>query len=233
MIREFTFGEAMFLVAAVRWTVLLAALAFIGGSIVGLIFAVLRVSKGKLPRAAAVVYIKLFQGTPLLMQLYLVYFGANLLGLQADAWLAAALGLTLYTSAFLAEIWRGCIQAIPRGQWDGARAMALSPLLQLRLVILPQALRIAIPPTVGFMVQVLKGTSLASIIGFVELTRAAQMVNNATFRPFIVYGLVAALYFMLCWPLSAYSRRLERRLGKRTGQRPGRVALTPAKLAAQ
>ncbi len=209
MIREFTFGEAMFLVAAVRWTVLLAALAFIGGSVVGLIFAVLRVRKGKLPRAAAIVYIKLFQGTPLLMQLYLVYFGANLLGLQADAWLAAALGLTLYTSAFLAEIWRGCIQAIPRGQWDGARAMALSPLLQLRLVILPQALRI------------------------VELTRAAQMVNNATFRPFIVYGLVAALYFMLCWPLSAYSRRLEQRLGQQAGQRPGRVALTPAKLAAQ
>ena len=161
------------------------------------------------------------------MQLYLVYFGANLLGLQADAWLAAALGLTLYTSAFLAEIWRGCIQAIPRGQWDGARALALSPLLQLRLVILPQALRIAIPPTVGFMVQVLKGTSLASIIGFVELTRAAQMVNNATFRPFIVYGLVAALYFMLCWPLSAYSRRLERRLGQRTGQRPGQRGAHP------
>ena len=225
MIREFTFSEALFLVEAVRWTVLLAVLAFIGGGIVGLVFAVLRVSKARPPRYIAVAYMKLFQGTPLLMQLYLVYFGANLVGLQANAWVAAALGLTFYTSAFLAEIWRGCIQAIPRGQWDGARAMALSPLQQLRLVILPQALRIAIPPTVGFMVQVLKGTSLASIIGFTELTRAAQMVNNATFRPFIVYGLVASLYFILCWPLSAYSRRLERRLE--------RVPLTPAKLAAQ
>ena len=225
MIREFTFSEALFLVEAVRWTVLLAVLAFIGGGIVGLVFAVLRVSKARPPRYIAVAYMKLFQGTPLLMQLYLVYFGANLVGLQANAWVAAALGLTFYTSAFLAEIWRGCIQAIPRGQWDGARAMALSPLQQLRLVILPQALRIAIPPTVGFMVQVLKGTSLASIIGFTELTRAAQMVNNATFRPFIVYGLVASLYFLLCWPLSAYSRRLERRLDQ--------VRLTPAKLAAQ
>ena len=225
MIREFTLSEAWFLVQAVRWTVLLAILAFVGGGIVGLVIAVLRVSKRRLPRAIAIAYIKLFQGTPLLMQLYLVYFGANLLGLQANAWLAAALGLTFYTSAFLGEIWRGCIQAIPRGQWDGARALALGPLLELRFVILPQAFRIAIPPTVGFMVQVLKGTSLASIIGFAELTRTAQMVNNATFRPFIVYGLVALLYFLLCWPLSAYSRYLERRLDP--------VHLAPAKLAVQ
>ena len=225
MIREFTLSEAWFLVQAVRWTVLLAILAFVGGGVVGLVIAVLRVSKRRLPRAIAIAYIKLFQGTPLLMQLYLVYFGANLLGLQANAWLAAALGLTFYTSAFLGEIWRGCIQAIPRGQWDGARALALGPLHELRFVILPQAFRIAIPPTVGFMVQVLKGTSLASIIGFAELTRTAQMVNNATFRPFIVYGLVALLYFLLCWPLSAYSRYLERRLDP--------VHLAPAKLAVQ
>ena len=225
MIREFSSSEVWFLVQAVRWTVLLALLAFIGGGLVGLAVAILRISKARLPRAIAIVYIKIFQGTPLLMQLYLVYFGANLLGLQANAWLAAALGLTFYTSAFLGEIWRGCIQAIPRGQWDGARALALGPLLELRFVILPQALRIAIPPTVGFMVQVLKGTSLASIIGFAELTRTAQMVNNATFRPFIVYGLVALLYFLLCWPLSAYSRRLEKRLDP--------VHLAPAKLAVQ
>jgi polar amino acid transport system permease protein len=86
------------------------------------------------------------------------------------------------------------------------------------LVILPQAFRIAIPPTVGFLVQILKGTSLASIIGFTELTRAAQMVNNATFRPFIVYALVAALYFILCWPLSLLSQRLEHRLDSRAVQ---------------
>jgi polar amino acid transport system permease protein len=225
VIREFTLSEVWFLVQAVRWTLLLAVLAFVGGSVVGLVIALLRVSTARQSRAVAIVYIKVFQGTPLLMQLYLVYFGANLLSLQVDAWLAAALGLTFYTSAFLGEIWRGCIQAIPRGQSDGARALALGRLLELRLVILPQALRIAIPPTVGFMVQVLKGTSLASIIGFTELTRAAQMVNNATFRPFIVYALVAALYFMLCWPLSAYSRRLERQLDH--------VRLTPAKLAIQ
>jgi len=212
MIREFSVTEIWFLVQSVRWTVLLALIAFIGGGVVGLIIAVVRVGNAALPRALAVAYIKLFQGTPLLMQLYLVYFGSTLLGFATNAWIAAALGLTIYSSAFLAEIWRGCIQAVPRGQWDGARALALSYPAQLRLVIMPQALRIAVPPTVGLLVQILKGTSLASIIGFTELTRAAQMVNNATFRPFIVYALVAALYFSLCWPLSALSRRLERRL---------------------
>ncbi len=148
------------------------------------------------------------------MQLYLVYFGSNLLGIGTDAWTAAALAFVLYASAFLGEIWRGCIEAIPRGQWEGARALALGFLQQLRLVILPQALRIALPPTVGFLVQLLKGTSLASIIGFTELTRAAQIVNNATFRPFTVYAIVAVLYFAMCWPLSLLSQRMEKQLNR-------------------
>ena len=214
MIREFSLGEVWFLVLALRWTVLLTLVAFVGGTVGGLAIAVLRVAISPVLRGAAAAYIKVLQGTPLLMQLYLVYFGANLLGLSANAWVSAALALTLYASAFLGEIWRGCIQAIPRVQWEGAQALALGHFLALRLVILPQALRIAIPPTVGFLVQLLKGTSLASIIGFTELTRAAQMVNNATFRPFITYALVAALYFILCWPLSMSSRRLERRLDR-------------------
>jgi polar amino acid transport system permease protein len=219
MIREFTLGEVWFLVLALRWTILLTMVAFLGGGVVGLGIAVARISSERLPRGFAIGYIKLFQGTPLLMQLYLVYFGATFLGLEANAWFAAALALTLYTSAFLGEIWRGCIQAIPRGQWDAARALALGPFTELRLVILPQALRIATPPTVGFLVQVLKGTSLASIIGFTELTRAAQIVNNATFRPFIVYAIVAGLYFLCCWPLSLLSQRLERRLDRTQANR--------------
>jgi len=212
MIREFSLSEVWFLVQAVRWTVLLTAMAFLGGGAVGLVIAILRVAKIDAVRTVATGYIKVFQGTPLLLQLYLVYFGSNLLGFRPDAWVSAALGLTFYSSAFLGEIWRGCIQAIPQAQWEGAQALSLSHWLQLRLIVLPQAFRIAIPPTVGFLVQILKGTSLASIIGFTELTQAAQMVNNATFRPFIVYALVALLYFILCWPLSLLSQRLERRL---------------------
>ncbi|WID99656.1 amino acid ABC transporter permease (plasmid) [Bosea vestrisii] len=213
MIREFTSSELFYLVLAVRWTLALSAIALVGGALVGLGIALLRISNRRAVRIAGRIYIRVFQGTPLLMQLFLIYFGGSIIGMEADAWTSAALGLTLYSSAFLGEIWRGCIEAVPSGQWDGARSLALPYHRQLRLVILPQAARIAIAPTVGFAVQAIKSTSLASVIGFVELTRAAQIINNATFRPALVYLTVAALYFLLCWPLSVYSERLERRMG--------------------
>lgn len=212
MIREFSTSELLFLVQAVRWTVLLTLISFTFGGLVGFAIAILRIARSRLWQFVAISYITIFQGTPLLLQLYLVYFGSNLIGLRPDPWLSAALGLTFYASAFLGEAWRGCLQAIPRGQWDGARALGLSYPDQLRMVIIPQAFKIAIPPTVGFMVQLLKGTSLVSIIGFTELTRAAQMVNNATFRPLTVYAIVAMLYFALCWPLSLLGRHMEQRL---------------------
>jgi polar amino acid transport system permease protein len=212
VIREFTVNELWFLISATRWTVLLTLVSFVGGGIVGLIVALMRVSKSRPIMGIALSYIKVFQGTPLLMQLYLVYFGSSMLGFGSDPWTAVALAFTLFASAFLGEIWRGCIQAIPRGQWEGARSLALSYPQQMRYVILPQALRIATPPTVGFLVTLLKATSLASIIGFAELTRTAQMVNNATFRPFTVYASVAGIYFALCWPMSWAAAYLERRL---------------------
>jgi len=214
MIRDFTIGEFWYLLQATRWTIALATVAFVGGGLAGFAIALARIAKSRPVRTAAMGYIKLFQGTPLLMQLYLIYFGANMFGLRIEPWSAAAVAFTLYASAFLGEIWRGCIEAIPRGQWEGARALALPYGDQLRFVIVPQALKIAVPPTAGFLVQLVKGTSLASIIGFVELTRAAQVVNNSTFRPFTVYALVAAIYFCLCFPLSRFADRVERRLGQ-------------------
>ena len=120
--------------------------------------------------------------------------------------------MTIYVSAYLGEIWRGSIQSVARTQWEAAECLALSRWQRLSLVILPQAVRIATPPTVGFMVQIIKNTSLASIVGFVELVRAGQLINNSIFQPFLIYVLIAALYFALCYPLSAWSRRLEMRL---------------------
>jgi polar amino acid transport system permease protein len=155
--------------------------------------------------------VELFQGTPLLMQLFLAFFGLAMLGLDISAWAAAALALTLFTSAFLTEIWRGCIDTLPRGQWEAARCLGLGFGQTLSRVILPQAVRVALAPTVGFSVQVVKGTALASIIGFVELTKAGTMLNNATFEPFKVFALVALLYFALCYPLSLASQYLEKK----------------------
>ena len=202
------------LLLAARWTVALSLIAFVGGGLVGLLLLVARIAKWPGAERGVAGYVQLFQGTPLLMQLFLAYFGLALLGINVSTWTAAALALTLYTSAFLAEIWRGCVNAIPRGQWEASASLALTLREQLRYVIGPQALRIAIAPTVGFLVQVIKGTALASVIGFIELTKAGTMITNATFRPFTVYACVALLYFALCFPISAWSRVLERKLNR-------------------
>ena len=203
-----------YLLLAGRWTVALSLIAFIGGGLVGLALLVLRLSK--LPFMDKLVggYVQLFQGTPLLMQLFLSYFGIALFGINTSAWVAAAVALTLYTSAFLTEIWRGCVNSIPKGQWEAAESLALNFGEQLRYVVLPQAVKIAVPPTVGFLVQVIKGTALASVIGFVELTKAGTMITNATFKPFLVYSCLALMYFALCFPVSLLARRLERKLNR-------------------
>jgi polar amino acid transport system permease protein len=200
------------LLLAARWTVLLSLIAFVGGGLVGMALLVARIASPRRAGRFVAGYVQLFQGTPLLMQLFLAYFGLGLFGINVPAWAAASLALTLYTSAFLAEIWRGSVEAVPKGQWEASSALAMNLGEQLRHVIGPQALRVAVPPTVGFLVQVIKGTALASVIGFIELTKAATMITNATFRPFTVYAMVAAMYFVLCWPISAWSKSLERHL---------------------
>jgi polar amino acid transport system permease protein len=200
------------LLLAARWTVVLSLIAFVGGGLVGLALLMARLAQLRGAERGVAAYVQLFQGTPLLMQLFLAYFGLALFGLNVSAWVAAGLALTLYTSAFLAEIWRGCVNAIPKGQWEAADSLALSFGEKMRHVVGPQALRIAVAPTVGFLVQVIKGTALASVIGFIELTKAGTMITNATFKPFTVYACVALMYFALCWPVSAWSRHLERKL---------------------
>jgi polar amino acid transport system permease protein len=210
--RELGPNEIIFIIAAVRWTLLLSLVAFLGGGVGGVLVALARTGEFKWLRLAANGYIKLFQGTPLLMQLFLAFFVPGLFGWSVDPWTAAALGLSLHASAFLGEIWRGAIEVVPPGQWEAATSLGLRHGPKMMLVIVPQAVRIAIPPTIGFLVQLIKGTSLASIIGFVELTRAAQVINNAVFRPFTIFALVALVYYLICRPLSAYSKRVENKL---------------------
>jgi polar amino acid transport system permease protein len=202
ILRNLGFGAA--------WTIGLSLTAFCFGGLVGLLVLTARIGRRPWLRRVMRLYIELFQGTPLLMQLFMIFFGLALTGVEVPPWLAAALGLTLFTSAFLAEIWRGCVEAIPMGQWESSASLALSWTEQMRHVILPQALRIAVAPTVGFSVQVVKATSVTSIIGFAELTKTGSMLANATFQPFMVFGFVALGYFILCYPLSMFASRLER-----------------------
>jgi polar amino acid transport system permease protein len=204
-------NHLLYLLEAARWTVLLSLIAFLGGGLVGLPLALMRLSKIGLLRALASGYIQLIQGTPLLIVLFLSYFGLGILGYKLIPLVAAGISLTLYAAAFLGEIWRGCIEAVPRTQWEASDCLGLNRFQQYAYVVLPQAVRIAIPPTVGFMVQIVKNTSLASVIGFVELSRAGQIVNNSTFEPFAIFSAVALIYFVLCYPLSVAARTLERK----------------------
>ena len=213
--RALNTGDFVFLLLALRWTIVLSAMAARGRRGDRRSDRAIAGEQEPAARWAAIVYIRLFQGTPLLLQLFLVFFGADLLGLPLGPYVSAALGFSVNAGAFFGEIWRGSIEAVPGGQIEAAQALGLHYWPRMVRVVLPQAVRTAIPPTVGFLVNLIKSTSLAAIIGFVELTRAGQMLNNATFKPFLIFGTVAAIYFVLCWPLTIASRRLEARLAMR------------------
>lgn len=208
--RELSPTDVLYLVMAMRWTVFLTLLALAGGSAVGLVIAACGASKHATLRYLAKGYVSLVQGIPLLVWLFIFYFGLAILGYNLPPWLAAALGFSVYAGAFLGEIWRGALISIPKTQWEAGVSIGLTYIEQLRHVIIPQAVRVAIPPTVGFIVQLIKNTSLAAVIGFVELTREGQLTTAATFQPFAVYLIVAGLYFCMCYSLTRYSRALER-----------------------
>lgn len=214
MIRPFGWGDFFYLLYATEWTLLLSAFAFIGGGALGLLVALMRTSPSWWLRIIAGGYVQLFQGTPLLIQLFVVFFLPTYLNIEISALSAAAIGLSLNAGAFLGEVWQGAIQSVPRGQWDAASALGLHRLRVLHLVVFPQAIRIATPPTVGFLVQLIKATSLTAIIGFTELTRAGQILVNSTFESFRIYMIVAIIYFILCFPLTLLSRWLERHVAR-------------------
>ncbi len=211
---EFTLWEIITnLITATKWTVILSLIAFLGGGVVGVLGTLMRISPIKALKYLSIVYIEFFQGTPLLMQLFLTFFGLSILfGVNLPALAAAAIALTAFTSSYLIDIWRGAIEALPKGQWEASTSLGLGYLQQLRYIILPQATKLAIAPTVGFSIQVIKGTALASVIGFTELTKSATSINNVTFKPFLVFSLAAAIYFCLCYPLSLWSKYLEKKL---------------------
>ncbi len=205
-------NELFFLLQGLKWTLALTLIGFIGGGIFGLCVALGRVAETPAIQRASTGFIAIFQGTPLLMQLFVVYYGVALAGLNVDAWIAVAIAFTLHASAFLGEIWRGGIQAVPKGQTEAANSLGLHYVSRMKDVVLPQAFKISLPATIGFLVQLIKGTSLAAIVGFVELSRAGQIVSNQTFRPLTVFAIVGIMYFLICWPLSLWGASVEKRM---------------------
>lgn len=213
---EFTVGRIFInLLVATQWTIILSIIAFFFGGIVGFLVMLMRISPLKPLQFISWIYVEFFEGTPLLLQLFLAFFGISVVfGVNLSPLAAATLALTAFTSSFLADIWRGAVEALPKGQWEAASALGFGYFKKLRYIILPQAVKLAIAPTVGFLVQVIKGTSLASVIGFTELTRAASQINNVTLQALLVFAIAGAIYFLLCYPLSVWSQRVEQRLNQ-------------------
>jgi polar amino acid transport system permease protein len=210
-----TTNQLIFLLQGTLWTVLLALCGFIGGGLLGMVIALLRVSKQAPLRWLGAAYVQCVQGVPLPVMMFISYFGLALTGRDIPALVAAAVSITVFAAAYLGEIWRGCIEAVPRTQWEAADSLAFSTSHKLFDIILPQAVRLAVPPTVGFMVQIIKNTSYAVVIGFVELTQSGRIINNSVFEPFLIFSVVGVIYFLLCFPLSRLSQSLETRLRAR------------------
>jgi len=210
-----TIDHLLFIFKGAGWTIVLSALGFIGGALLGLPVALVRSSRNPWLARGTGFFVQLVQGIPLPVIMFVVYFGISIAGFDLPALVAAGLALTAYAGAYLGEIWKGCIQAVPRTQWEAAQCLALTPAQTAFHVILPQAGRIAIPPTVGFLVQIVKNSSYAVVIGFFDLTYSSRVVNNSTFEPFIVFTIAALIYFAMCYPLSRLAARLESKYQKR------------------
>jgi len=211
-------GDMVLQFLAAAWVTLeLSVLAFLIAVPLGVALAIARVYGGAPVRAAARIYIELFRGTPVLLQLFVLYYGvASLISLGPIE--AAVIGLGLNYAAYEAEVYRGALLAIPRGQSEAARALGLGPAQTLRHILIPQALRLALPPMTNDFVSLLKDSSLVSVIAVIELTKR-MTIAAVDMRGWLVPGaLCAAMYLALSFPLSELARRLERRLAR--DQRP-------------
>lgn len=193
-------------------TVLLSLAAIATATLLGLVVAAVRTSRIPILAQLARGYLEVFRGTPLLIQMLFLYFGAAYLGLVGiTVFGAALLALTLYQGAYIAEIFRAGIEAVPRGQWEAARVLGLPRTQTFVSVVLPQTRAIVLPPLVGQYLSLIKDTSIAVVIGYVELVRQGQAVIDRVGDPATSYVAVAALYFVICYPLSLLVRRMERK----------------------
>jgi His/Glu/Gln/Arg/opine family amino acid ABC transporter permease subunit len=193
-------------------TVELSVLSILIGFCLGILIGLVRLAKSFFPRSLAIAYINCIRGTPLLIQLFLIYYGLPQVGLSLSPFVAALAGMSINDSAYVAEIARGAIESIDRGQWEAARASGLNYFQMMRYVIFPQALKRMLPPLGNEFIQLLKASSLVSTIAMVELTRTAQLIASATFRPMELLVGAALIYLAMNLTLSFALGRIESRL---------------------
>ena len=192
-------------------TALVAAAAVIPATTLGVLLALLQIFGGRTVRGGVVVYLFLVRGIPLLVLLTFVYYLLPLTGIDLPPFWGVALVMATYFAAYMSEVFRAGILSLPQAQWDAAKSLGMSRRLMLRVVIFPQALRLAAPPFVSLCVSLVKATSLISIVGLWELTMASREVVERTLAPFQIFLGAAAIYFGICYSLALYGRHLERR----------------------
>ncbi len=209
-------GNRLLLLQAATITIQLAVLAAGFGIVIGLAVALVRIARVPILARYAQGYTEIFRSSPLLMQLFWIWFGLPLIGIPINGFTAATLGLSLNAGAYISEIFRGGILAVPRGQSEAAFATGMTYLQTMRYVVLPQIARSSLPPLIGQLISLIKDTSIASLIGFQELILMSQSIIDRTHRIFELYIGAAAIYFVICYPLSQLVRSIERRLPGRT-----------------
>lgn len=204
-----------FMMEGLRLTLLLSLICLMLSATGGLMLAALALSRYRAARAVNLVIGELIRNTPILVQLFWVYYVLPILfGFRIDALSACVIGLSLYSSAFVAEIYRAGLQAIPIGQLEAAQVLGMSKLQAFFRIQLPQAVKIALPPLAANFVQLIKYSSLASVFGVTEITRKATELSASTFRPLEIFTFIALIYFFICWPFSMGVKVLEARLAR-------------------
>lgn len=197
-----------------RGTLPLTAVSFALGLALALVVALMRLSGRRLVSAVARAYVSVIRGTPLLLQLFIIFFGLPSLGITLDPWPSAIIGLSLNVGAYASEAVRGAILAVPRGQWEAAMTVGMGRVTTLRRVVLPQAARIAVPSLSNTLISLVKDTSLVSVVLVTELLREAQIIAGQTFEYFTLYSVAAVYYWVVCFLLSIGQARLETRLSR-------------------
>ena len=198
----------------VRGTLPLTAASFVLGLAIALVVALMRLSRRRVLSGVARAYVSVIRGTPLLLQLFIVFFGLPSLGITLDPWPSAIIALSLNVGGYASEAVRGAILAVPRGQWEAAMAVGMGRTTMLRRVVLPQAARIAVPSLSNTLISLVKDTSLVSVVLVTELLRRAQEIAGQTFEFFTLYGVAAVYYWVVCLVLSFGQTRLETRLSR-------------------
>ncbi|WP_010676522.1 amino acid ABC transporter permease [Bacillus timonensis] len=199
---------------AIQYTIPLTLISFIGGLILALLTAMMRLSKSKLIQAPAIIYVSAIRGTPLLVQLFIIFYGLPNIGINIDPFPSAAIAFILNVGAYASEIIRASILSIPKGQWEAAFTIGMTRWTALRRIILPQAARVSVPPLSNSFISLVKDTSLASLVLVAELFRKAQEIAARTYDFLLLYIEAALVYWVICFLLSLVQEILERRLNR-------------------